>query len=241
LAPRTIRTLHGMLAENLLANPSEEGSLRESIVGIFESTYIPLAVPALIQEIFEQMLLTAQDIQDPFEQAFFLLVHIPYLQPFTDVNKRTSRLAANLPLLQANLQPLSFMDVASEAYTMATLAIYEVRRIEPLRDVFLWAYQRSAERYRAIRQSLGEPDPFRLRYRETLRAVVRSLVQARTPPQAIPQGIVAFLEHSPVPPADRARFQAVAMQELRNLNEGTFARYGLKPSEFERFIAPGPR
>jgi len=241
LSPRTIRTLHGMLAENLLADPSEEGSLRESIVGIFESTYIPLAVPALIQEIFEQVLLTAKDILNPFEQAFFLLVHIPYLQPFADVNKRTSRLAANLPLLKANLQPLSFMDVASEAYTLATLAVYEIRRIEALREVFLWAYQRSAERYRAIRQSLGEPDPFRLRYRETLRAVVRGVVQAQAPSQSIPQQIVSFLEQAAVPPADRARFQAVAMQELRNLNEGTFARYGLKPSEFERFKAPDPR
>jgi Fic family protein len=163
------------------------------------------------------------------------------LQPFADVNKRTSRLAANLPLLKANLQPLSFMDVASEAYTLATLAVYEIRRIEALREVFLWAYQRSAERYRAIRQSLGEPDPFRLRYRETLRAVVRGVVQAQAPSQSIPQQIVSFLEQAAVPPADRARFQAVAMQELRNLNEGTFARYGLKPSEFERFKAPDPR
>ena len=241
LSPRTVRSLHGMLAENLLANPGEEGSLRESIVGIHESTFIPLAVPALIQEVFEQMLLTAQAIKDPFEQAFFLLVHIPYLQPFTDVNKRTSRLAANLPLLQANLQPLSFMDVANEAYTLATLAVYEVRKIEALRDVFIWAYQRSADRYRAIRQSLGEPDPFRLRHRDALRAVVRGIVQAQVPPGDIPQRIAAFLDPLAIPPADHARFQAVALQELRNLNEGTFARYGLKPSEFEGFTAPDPR
>jgi len=237
LSPRTVRTLHGMLAENLMANPSEEGSLRESIVGIFDSTYIPLAVPALIQEIFEQLLLTAQAIRNPFEQAFFLLVHIPYLQPFTDVNKRTSRLAANLPLLQANLQPLSFMDVSSAAYTLATLAVYEVRKIEALRDVFLWAYQRSAERYRAIRQSLGEPDPFRLRHRDALREMVRTIVQGPLPAQDIPGRIVAFLEGRAIPQAEHARFQAVALQELRNLNEGTFARYGLKPSEFARWIS----
>jgi hypothetical protein len=34
---------------------------------------------------------------DPFEQSFFLLTHIAYLQAFTDVNKRTSRLSANIP------------------------------------------------------------------------------------------------------------------------------------------------
>ena len=34
-----------------------------------------------------------------------------YLQPFEDVNKRVSRLAANIPLVQRNLGPLSFVDV----------------------------------------------------------------------------------------------------------------------------------
>jgi hypothetical protein len=144
-------------------------------------------------------------------------------------------------MLKANLQPLSFIDVSGEAYTLATLAVYEARRIEALRDVFLWAYRRSAERYRAIRQSLGEPDPFRLRYRDSLRAAVRQMVQARVLDQDIPHWIAAFVEASGIPPAERTRFQAVAMQELRNLNEGTFARYGLKPSEFERFKAPDPR
>ncbi len=34
-----------------------------------------------------------------------------------------------------------------------------------LRDVFIWAYERSAARYAAVRQSLGESDPFRMRHR----------------------------------------------------------------------------
>jgi Fic family protein len=37
----------------------------------------------------------ASQIQNPFEQAFFVLVQLPYHQPFDDVNKRVSRLAAN--------------------------------------------------------------------------------------------------------------------------------------------------
>jgi hypothetical protein len=36
-----------------------------------------------------------------------------------------------------------------------------------VKDVFIWAYERSAERYAAVRQSLG--DPFRQRHREALR------------------------------------------------------------------------
>lgn len=45
-------------------------------------------------------------------------------------------------------------------------------RIELMRDVFIWSYERSAARYAAVQQSLGEPDPFRVRYREALRSVV---------------------------------------------------------------------
>jgi hypothetical protein len=41
----------------------------------------------LIDEIFGQVLDAAVAISDPFEQAFFIIVHLPYLQPFEDVNK----------------------------------------------------------------------------------------------------------------------------------------------------------
>lgn len=232
LTPTAIRTLHGMLSENLLANPADEGRLRQTGVGIAESTYIPLAVPQMIAEIFEQVLLTAAEIQDPFEQSFFLLVHIPYLQPFVDANKRTSRLAANLPLLKKNLQPLSFTDLPREVYTQAMLAIYETRRIEALRDVYLWAYQRSAARYQAIRESMVQPDPFRLRYRNQLRELVRSVVQSNSVAEEVRLHIQVFASTS-IPTEDRNRFQAATFQEIRNLNEGTYSRYGIRPSEFD--------
>jgi Fic family protein len=32
-----------------------------------------------------------------------MLVQLPYLQPFDDVNKRVSRLAANMPLIQGSI------------------------------------------------------------------------------------------------------------------------------------------
>lgn len=90
LEPRALRILHGTLSENLLPDPEDEGRLRRMTVRIHDSTFLPLDVPQQIEEIFAQLLLTAAAIRDPFEQSFFLLVHIPYLQPFIDVNKRTS-------------------------------------------------------------------------------------------------------------------------------------------------------
>jgi len=46
------------------------------------------------------------------------MVHIPYLQPFVDVNKRVSRLGANIPLI-------CFIDVPERAYVQGTLGMYE--------------------------------------------------------------------------------------------------------------------
>lgn len=235
LDPRTLRTLHGLLAENLLPDPADEGRLRRATVRIHDSTFVPLDVPQQVEELFVQLLATAIAIDDPFEQSFFLLVHLPYLQPFADVNKRTSRLAANLPLLRHNLQPLSFVDLPREAYTLATLGLYEQGRIEALRDVYLWAYQRSAQRYRAIVTSLGEPDPFRLRYRDALREVVRTIVQELTKPAALAARI-ASLSKARAATDDRPTFQALVRQELANLNDGTFHRYRLRPSEFQRWM-----
>jgi len=104
------------------------------------------------------------------------MVHLPYLQPFEDVNKRVSRLAANLPLICENLSPLSFVDVSERAYVDGILGVYELNRVELLRDVFIWAYERSCARYSAVRQSLGEPDPFRLHYRALVMEVVAEIV-----------------------------------------------------------------
>jgi len=113
----TLMNLHAALSENLLPNPSDEGRVRQHIVEMGQSVFRPLSVPQQIEDALDMLLTKASLIADPFEQAFFMLVHVPYLQPFADINKRTSRLAANVPLFQANLCPLTFVDVPEAAYT----------------------------------------------------------------------------------------------------------------------------
>jgi Fic family protein len=114
----TLMNLHSALAENLLPNPADEGRIRQHAVDIGKSTYRPLSTPQQIEEVLGLLLGKAQAIADPFEQSFFMMVHLPYLQPFADINKRTSRLAANLPLFRANLCPLTFLDVPEQAYSL---------------------------------------------------------------------------------------------------------------------------
>ena len=136
-------------------------------------------MPQRIEEYFRLLLTKPKSIKDPFEQAFFAMVHISYLQPFIDVNKRVSRLAANIPLIKRNLSPLSFIDVPERAYIDGVLGVYELNRIELLRDVFVWAYERSCQQYAAVKQSLVPPDAFRLKYRSALTETVRSIILRR--------------------------------------------------------------
>jgi len=228
----TILNLHAMLANNLLADEGAAGRLRRIAVGIERSAFHPLEVPAMIEECFDQALATASAISDPFEQAFFAMVQLPYLQPFDDVNKRVSRLAANIPLIRGNLCPLAFTDVPRQAYTDAVLGVYELRRVDLFRDVFIWAYERSAARYAAVRQSLGEPDPFRLRHRAGLRELVAQVVEAGMNRKTAAAHIAAWVREN-IEAADRERFRELAESELLSLHEGNFARYRIRPAAFE--------
>lgn len=227
---RTLATLHSALSENLLGDPAEEGSLRRRPVQITGTRYTPVAIPQVIEDSFDLLLQKAGAIPDPFEQAFFAMVHIPYLQPFSDVNKRTSRLAANIPLIRANLCPLSFVDVPERAYVEGTLGVYELARLELLRDVFVWAYARSCAQYKVVRNSVAQPDPLRLRYRNELATVVREIVLRMEPPREdLVRGLAAVQE---IPTADLDGFTERAVALLNALNEGSAGRYHLRPSEF---------
>jgi hypothetical protein len=228
----TILNLHGILAQNLLRDAAAAGRLRHIAVGIEKSTFLPLEVPQLIEEYFHQILATADAIDDPFEQALFIMVQLPYLQPFDDVNKRVSRLSANIPFIKRNLSPLSFTDVPRSLYTEAVLGIYELNKVDLMKDVFIWAYERSAERYAAVRQSLGEPDPFRFKHRAELRQIVNEVVSGRMDRKMAITHIANWTA-THIGPNDRESFREMAEGELLSLHEGNFARYQIRPSEFE--------
>ena len=226
---RTILTLHAALSENLLSNPADEGRLRSRMVNITGATFTPVAIPQVIEDCSDLLLNKVNAIDDPFEQAFFMMVHIPYLQPFIDVNKRTSRLAANIPLIRDNLCPLSFVDVPERDYVEGTVAVYKLKRITLLRDVFAWAYERSSSQYTVVREALGQPDPVRLRYRSQLEDVVRETVLGGAPPRR--STLESWAEANGVDPRDRAPFAERALDILLNLHEGSAGRYRIRPSD----------
>jgi hypothetical protein len=227
----TILNIHGLLSHDLLLDPKACGRLRTTPVKIGKSVYHPVEVPQLIEEYFQLIIQKAAAIKNPFEQSFFLMVHLPYLQPFLDVNKRVSRLAGNIPLIRENLSPLSFVDVPMPDYVQGLLAIYELNRIELFRDVFVWAYERSASLYLANLEALGQPDPFRVRYRDLIRRAVFDVVKHKMNKQEGSQ-FISKLANENVPSEDRNRFIEIAEIEVSSLHEGNFARFRIRPSEF---------
>lgn len=225
----TFKNLHAVLSQDLLRDPLASGRLRRRPVDISGTVFLPLALPQVIEDSFALLLAKAAAIADPFEQAFFLMVQLPYLQPFEDVNKRVSRIGANLPLIQHNLCPLSFVDVPERAYVEGTLGVYELNRVELLRDVFVWAYERSCQRYLAITQTMVEPDPLKIKYREALIQAVQSVVTGlRLPSPDVMEELAQV--HAAVP--DRAAFADMLGAALQQLHEGSIARYRLRRSEY---------
>lgn len=230
----TVQNLHALLSENLLPDAAAGGRLRKLDVAISGSVFQPLAIPQQIEEYFDLLLEKADAIKDPFEQAFFIMVQLPYLQPFDDVNKRTSRLAANIPLIRQNLAPLSFVDIPQDLYVEGTLGVYELNRIELLRNVFAWAYERSCQRYTVLRDSLPTPDPMRLRHREVVRALVTEIVAKairRDDMERIRQQASALTDAD-----DIEDVVALTVNELYQLHDGNIARYRLRPSEFRHWL-----
>jgi Fic family protein len=225
----TLLNLHALLSENLMADPEASGRLRRRPVDIGGSAYTPTAIPQVIEECLNLIIAKAAAIGDPFERAFFVMVQLPYLQPFEDVNKRVSRLAANIPLIKEDLCPLSFVDVPEGAYIAGTLGVYEMTRVELLRDVFVWAYERSCQRYVVIRDSIVEPDLFRMKYRNALIEVIGAIVREHKRPT---EEEIRLLAEPRVERRDLPRFVDLVNREFGRLNDGNIARYRIRLSDY---------
>jgi Fic family protein len=142
------------------------GNIREIEVNIVKSTYKPASGYLFLKENLELLLLKAKKIENPFEQSFFVLLHLSYLQAFEDVNKRTARLACNIPFIKSNKCPLSFTGLPKEDYILAIVIFYELNNFKPMIDLFKWSYLKSCERYDGICESIGNIDEFRVKHRK---------------------------------------------------------------------------
>lgn len=223
--------IHALLADGLLADPAMAGRLRRMPVGITHSRYRPLEDLFAIEEEFDILIAKAVAITDPFEQSFFLLVHIPHLQGFDDINKRTSRVSSNIPLLKADLAPMSFLTMDDGAYIDGLIGVYELNNVALLREAYIDAYLASAENYRVLRAEVEAPQNAALVYRDFVReAVRRSVLDWKA---FRPQRVMEMAVQADIPEEDREDVVAYVEREFRGLHEGNVIRYRLRPADLE--------
>lgn len=228
-----ICSVHALLSENLLGDPSACGQLRKISVGISGTTYMPLENPHVLKESFDRFIEKINLIDDPFEQSIFSIVHLSYLQAFEDVNKRTGRLVANIPLIRKNLKPLSFIDVSQTSYIAALLGVYEKNDISLLVDLYIWAYRRSTQRYSATQQALGQPDLMKLKYRTIIHDIVRSIILENIKRSLIVAAIRKKIKEIGLLTDESNQLLQIIEIEIASLHEGNIARFKIRPSEFQ--------
>lgn len=220
------RNIHAYLSDGLLNDRRKQGRLRHEHVEIRDSSYIPTDIPAVIAAEFRELMNKAAAIEDPYEASFFLLVHIPYLQPFEDCNKRTARLICNIPLLSNGILPISWAEVNQRDYTDSLLCVYEKNSTYGLSEVFVEAFRRSYERFDiAINQR--QPSVLEVSHAPQIKDAIRKRVLHDD--RTLPRGIE---------PIQIEEFEALIDDILKGirLNEMVGAPYRLKPEEIRAWI-----
>ena len=143
LSKAHIIEIHQLLIEGL----DVPKGLRELPVGITGTVYTPPASQVEISSYLRDIIDTINSIEEPIEKAMACLVLLPYLQPFADGNKRTSRLVANAVLLAHEYPPLSYRSIDEQEYKGALLLFYEQGSLANFRELYLKQLEESAETY----------------------------------------------------------------------------------------------
>lgn len=226
-----LRNIHALLSHGLIPDPTLRGGLRRLPVAIGKSAYTPLEDRFALQAELDVLVSKAERIADPFEQSFFLLVHIPYLQPFADVNKRTSRIAALIPLLKADLAPMSFFAINDNEYIQGLIGVYELNDLSLMREAFVNGYIATARRYRYLRPEAINPEKGDVEYRFfTSRAMRRCVLKWRA---FEPTRVRRMMERANIPLEDRDHVLEYVGRCFRGLTAGNAILYGLKPEALD--------
>ena len=229
-----ICTLHYLLSDGLVL-PKYAGKMRDHGVRISASTYIPIENPAQPQEQLHHICEKAAAIINPFEQSFFLLTHIAYLQAFTDVNKRTARLSANIPLLQRNVVPLSFNAIDKEDYASSMIAIYELNDTGPLADLYVFSYLKTCQEYNATLGSMNFDETrihFRIQRREMMRHIIlHGLVGEKL------ENYIHPLISKQIPAQHQAQFEKNVREDLLTLSPAQLVGMGISRDQLTKWMA----
>ncbi len=116
-------------------------------VGITGTNYRPLASDSRIRSELEAACRLVNGTACVFSKALLTLALVSYIQPYSDGNKRTARMAANAVMMAHGYCPLSFRTVDSADYKKAMLLFYERNNISAIKDIFMEQFEDAVKRY----------------------------------------------------------------------------------------------
>ena len=143
LTLQKIEDIHSLLVHDL----GIESGLRKHLVRISGTEYQPLDNAFQIREALEQTNTLINNTENFFEKAILALLLIAYIQPFSDGNKRTSRLVSNAILTAYDACPLSYRSMDELEYKKAVLLFYEQQDIAYFKQLFIEQFEFVVENY----------------------------------------------------------------------------------------------
>lgn len=81
-----------------------------------------------------------------------------------------------------------------------------------MRDLYVWAYERSTQEYLAIKQDVTEPGPLRLTWRDFIKKSVHLVVIS---PEQDQYTVMRQAAKAQTPDAEQKDLQALVIEELR--------------------------
>ena len=150
-----------------------------------------------------------------------------------DVNKRTSRLSANIPLIKNNLVPLSFNGVSHADYITAMIAVYEKNDVRLVADIYIDSYRKTSRSYNAIADAIGF-DEVRILYRHERRTLLSQIVLNMIPLSQVEH----FLRDKVVniPSGHRPAFIQDLKEDLTHIGIHQLAGLGVSQQDLEKWL-----
>ena len=111
--------------------------IRRQAVGITGTTYQPLDNEHQLKEVFEKTIQVINDTINVFDKSFIAHFMIPYIQPYSNGNKRTARMLTNAIFLAYDLFPLSYRSINEDNFKKALILFYEQGSVFEIKKIFI--------------------------------------------------------------------------------------------------------
>lgn len=130
------------------------------------------------------------------------------------------------------MKPLSFIDVNQHEYVAALLGLYEKNDVNKLVKLYVSAYKTSADRYSAVQQNMSEPNIFKLKYHNEIRAIIHDTIINNVTEDELVKNIKQSIRMLNLSLEDADKLFQLIELEIISLHEGNIARFRIRPSEF---------